>query len=89
MILSKGDALEVSHVLPSRRGSRRGPAAKTGGSGTTLQDAERVHILKVLEQCGWRVGGQNGAADRLGLKRSTLQSRMKKLRIRRPTSKSG
>ncbi len=48
-----------------------------------LEDAERRHILSVLKQTGWRVSGQGGAAKILGLKRTTLQSKMKKLGIRR------
>ena len=51
-----------------------------------LADVERAHILQILEACGWRVSGQNGAALRLGLKPSTLESRMSKLGIHRPTS---
>lgn len=51
-----------------------------------LKDVERAHILSVLEACGWRVSGQKGAAVRLGLKPSTLESRMSKLGIHRPTS---
>jgi formate hydrogenlyase transcriptional activator len=50
----------------------------------TLADAERQHILSTLETCGWRVSGPEGAAARLGLKRSTLQFRMKKLGIEPP-----
>jgi formate hydrogenlyase transcriptional activator len=48
-----------------------------------LEDAERRLILGVLEQTGWRLGGKGGAADILGLKRTTLQSKMKKLGIER------
>ena len=50
-----------------------------------LEDAERKHISGVLQQTGWRVSGQGGAAEILGLKRTTLQSKMKKLDIRRPS----
>jgi transcriptional regulator with GAF, ATPase, and Fis domain len=46
-----------------------------------LDDAERDHIVRVLGECGWRVKGAGSAADRLGLKPSTLRSRMKKLGI--------
>jgi formate hydrogenlyase transcriptional activator len=53
-------------------------------SGSTLADAERQHILGVLRETGWVVGGPKGAAARLGLKRSTLQKKMKKLGIFRP-----
>ena len=49
-----------------------------------LEDAERRHILSVLERTGWRVAGKGGAAEILGLNRSTLLSKMKKLGIRRP-----
>jgi formate hydrogenlyase transcriptional activator len=54
------------------------------GSEDTLAEAERKHILKVLEDTGWVLGGPKGAAVRLGLKRSTLQFRMRKLGISRP-----
>jgi len=49
-----------------------------------LRDLERAHILRVLEQTGWRVQGKGGAAELLGLKRTTLQARMTKLGILRP-----
>jgi formate hydrogenlyase transcriptional activator len=51
-----------------------------------LEDMERRHIVSVLERNGWRVGGKGGAAEVLGLKRSTLYSKMKKLGINRPNS---
>jgi PAS domain S-box-containing protein len=52
----------------------------------TLEEVERRHILGVLEKTGWRVTGPNGAAAILGMKRTTLQSRMKRLGIQRPTA---
>lgn len=51
-----------------------------------LEDVECEHILHVLEISGWRIRGQGGAAEILGLKPSTLESRMTKLGIRRPSS---
>jgi formate hydrogenlyase transcriptional activator len=51
-----------------------------------LEDVERMHILDVLQTTRWRLTGHGGAAEKLGLKRTTLQSRMKKLGIKRPTS---
>jgi formate hydrogenlyase transcriptional activator len=51
---------------------------------STLEDAERQHILRALRQTAWRVAGAKGAAGILGLKRTTLQARMRKLGIRRP-----
>jgi formate hydrogenlyase transcriptional activator len=47
----------------------------------TLADADREHILETLKQTGWMIGGQDGAANRLGLPRTTLISRMRKLGI--------
>jgi transcriptional regulator with GAF, ATPase, and Fis domain len=46
-----------------------------------LEDVERDHILKVLKKTNWRISGKEGAAELLGMKRTTLQSRMKKLGI--------
>jgi formate hydrogenlyase transcriptional activator len=50
----------------------------------TLEDVERQHIVSVLEETGWRISGERGAARILGLKRTTLEARMKKLEILRP-----
>jgi len=50
----------------------------------SLQDAERDHIIKVLEECNWKINGKNAAAERLNLPPSTLRSKMKKLSIERP-----
>ena len=50
----------------------------------TLEDIEREYILRVLEQVQWKVGGKNSAAEILGLDRSTLRARMRKLNIRKP-----
>jgi formate hydrogenlyase transcriptional activator len=49
----------------------------------TLESAERKHILRVLRECGGLISGPRGAAAKLGLKRTTLQSKMRKLRISR------
>jgi formate hydrogenlyase transcriptional activator len=54
------------------------------GDSTTLADAEREHILRTLREARWVLGGPNGAPARLGMKRSPLQWRMKKLGISRP-----
>jgi transcriptional regulator with GAF, ATPase, and Fis domain len=50
----------------------------------TLDEAQRSHILEVLEAVGWRVSGSGGAAEVLGVKPTTLESRMKRLGIARP-----
>jgi formate hydrogenlyase transcriptional activator len=82
VILSPGPTLQVPlgelQPAPEQPG---GPAATAPG---TLADAEREHILNVLRETGWALGGPTGAAARLGMKRTTLQSRMKKLGISRP-----
>jgi formate hydrogenlyase transcriptional activator len=51
---------------------------------TKLVDVERDHVRAVVESCGWRIRGIDGAAERLGLKPTTLETRMAKLGIRRP-----
>jgi formate hydrogenlyase transcriptional activator len=51
---------------------------------STLVEADRQHILRALRQTGWRIAGPKGAAALLGMKRTTLQARMRKLGIRRP-----
>lgn len=55
----------------------------TQSAATTLEQAEREHILKALGDTGWVIGGSSGAAARLGMKRTTLQSKMQKLGISR------
>ncbi|MEE4265823.1 MAG: helix-turn-helix domain-containing protein, partial [Desulfobacteraceae bacterium] len=50
----------------------------------TLNEVERDYIVRVLEQTHWKVSGQNGAAEILGLDRSTLRARMRKLGIHQP-----
>jgi len=77
VILSQGSQFELGDwfVKPSQ------------GAGPTriesLEDVERQHILSTLEATGWIVSGENGAAQILGLKRTTLDARMKKLGISR------
>jgi formate hydrogenlyase transcriptional activator len=77
VILSRGSTLQIP------LSELQSPAATVGGNGTTLEAAEREHIGRVLEEARWVVGGPSGAAARLGMKRTTLQSRMRKLNIMR------
>jgi formate hydrogenlyase transcriptional activator len=78
MILSNGPTLRVPlndlHTVPAPA-----PAGKI----ETLEETERRHILDALDGSDWVISGPNGAAGKLGLKRSTLQARMEKLGIRR------
>jgi formate hydrogenlyase transcriptional activator len=53
---------------------------------TGLEEVERDHIVRVLEASNWIVGGRNGAAERLGMARTSLLYKMRKLRISRPVS---
>jgi len=85
MILSPGAVLELGNWFPGQHIST-GIASQTDEkSGETIEEVERAHIQKVLAACDWKVRGKGGAAEHLGLKRTTLQSRMKKLGIQRPT----
>jgi formate hydrogenlyase transcriptional activator len=58
--------------------------SSSSSSISTLEEAERQHILRALKQTQWRIAGPKGAATLLGMKRTTLQARMRKLGIRRP-----
>ncbi len=75
MILASGTTLHIDQFSPS-------PMPE--GGKITLGEVEKNHILQTLEGAGWRISGRNGAAGVLGLKESTLRSRMQKLGIRRP-----
>jgi formate hydrogenlyase transcriptional activator len=75
MILAEGSKLRVE--LPRVAGTA---AARP----ITMTELEQSHIIDVLEKTGWKVSGSGGAADILGLKPTTLESRMKKLGISRP-----
>src|SRR5262245_14532359 len=77
VVLTQGSELEVS--LSELKSSA--PAIPVNIS--TLEDAEREHIARALDETNWVIGGPNGAAARLGMKRTTLQSKMQKLGISR------
>jgi len=80
VILSQGPRLAVPvGELTSRR-----PPASRHDSESTLEGVGRAHILRVLEETNWILGGPRGAAARLGTKRTTLHSLMKRLGIVRP-----
>jgi formate hydrogenlyase transcriptional activator len=69
------------YISPSDLKSPDGSSAEAV---VTLAEAEREHILSILRQTNWVIGGAHGAAARLGMKRTTLQSKMRKLGIERP-----
>lgn len=74
MILAAGDTLHVE--LPSASQSTPSPRM-------TLMEVERAHILRVLQETGWRIRGPHGAAEILGTKPTTLEARMARLGIKR------
>jgi formate hydrogenlyase transcriptional activator len=89
VLLSPGKELRipVSELVSSGVALTSGRAARAEPAGahlSTLEEVERQHILRVLRETSWRVAGGNGAAALLGMKRTTLQARMRKLGIRRP-----
>jgi formate hydrogenlyase transcriptional activator len=80
VILSRGSSLEI----PLTELKHSNKASNHANGSTTLEAVERDHILRVLGELNWVIGGPNGAAARLGLNRTTLNHRMRKLGINRP-----
>ncbi len=77
VILTHGSCLALGSWFEEARPDV--PASPLG----TLEEVERAHIVKALEAADWRSSGKDGAAELLGLKYTTLQSRMQKLGITR------
>jgi transcriptional regulator with GAF, ATPase, and Fis domain len=75
VLFSPGSVLRLPLELKQTVTKRSEKAART------LADADREHILETLEQANWAIGGQDGAANRLGLPRTTLIYKMRKLGI--------
>jgi formate hydrogenlyase transcriptional activator len=82
VILSRGPELEVP--LSEFKRQTKATLADFRRSLSTLEEAEREHILRALKETNWILGGPTGAAYKLGMKRTTLQSKMRKLGIARP-----
>jgi formate hydrogenlyase transcriptional activator len=80
VILTRGSVLEVP--LGELKQSAR--AAVDNNNSSTLEAVEREHILRILKDANWVIAGATGAAARLGLNRTTLNNRMRKLGITRP-----
>jgi transcriptional regulator with GAF, ATPase, and Fis domain len=78
LIAMTGPTLRLLEALTPEMGD--GPS---GAATNLMVDVERAHILKMLHASGWRIEGPRGAAMELGLKASTLRSRMRKLGVRR------
>ncbi len=86
MILSPGTTLKLDNWFPGHAGFTDISSQADERKSETIEEVERAHIEKVLQACDWKIRGSDGAAEHLGLKRTTLQSRMKKLGIERPTT---
>ena len=85
VILTQGRKLHVP-IAELRLTDKPARSLSTAPSAAiaTLRDTEREQILRVLRETKWVIGGADGAAARLGLKRTTLTSKMKKLGLSRP-----
>ena len=79
VIITRGPTLELGEWPPVASQGGQDPGS------LSLEDVERNHIVQVLTRTQWQVSGEHGAAAILGMKRTTLESRMKKLGIRRPS----
>jgi formate hydrogenlyase transcriptional activator len=77
MINTRSEELSIELPRPVRAGDK---------PSDLLADVEKEHVRKVLEITGWRIRGANGAADRLGLRPTTLETRMAKLGLSRRTA---
>jgi PAS domain S-box-containing protein len=82
--MSLRDILPLEDLPPIRENSSAAPKLRTERD---LRDLERETVIRALEQAGWKVAGEKGAARALGLAPSTLSSRMKALQIERPSIK--
>ncbi len=79
VILSPGPRL----MMPLEHLARRSTALAQDASASTLELVKRAHVVRILEETNWTIGGPRGAATRLGMKRTTLQSFMKRHAIAR------
>ena len=77
VVVSEGPEIEIDESLLRLNVSSKSQASDT------LEDVERTHILRILEQTGWVIDGKQGAAFLLGMNPNTLRSRMQKLGIKR------
>jgi len=95
-LVERGVILSRDGVLPNPLHKKRPELmipsphrTRTFHSSMTLEDSDRTLIVETLEQAGWVVGGPRGAAAKLGLKRTTLLAKMRRLGISRPIAQNG
>jgi transcriptional regulator with GAF, ATPase, and Fis domain len=87
IITSRSGRLDLERVLPASDPAPQGGAPHASGeilSERQMRQLEKDNIVTALERSGWRISGDGGAAQLLGLSPSTLKSRMKALDVRRP-----
>ncbi len=87
-LIERAVILSNDGILPNPLPASETPGVVVSPGITTLKDSERTLILHTLDSLGWVIGGPKGAATKLGLKRTTLIHKMKKLGISRPRSQS-
>lgn len=78
VITCSNGKIEIDNLTKSNTGNNNSTIVR-------LEDIERNHIIKILEQTSWKVSGEGGAAEILDINRSTLVSRMRKLNIKKPS----
>jgi transcriptional regulator with GAF, ATPase, and Fis domain len=90
IIHSTGSRVDLNRAMPETSVPSTPPLEEIGDGGETrilnakeLEAIERANIARALAACGWKISGENGAARRLGLPPSTLNSRLKSLGIQR------
>jgi transcriptional regulator with GAF, ATPase, and Fis domain len=91
VITARGGCLDLERALPDVEAraepastADRGAVAPPILTAREMEELERENLRRALDACGWKVSGSDGAAERLGLKPTTMSSRMKALDLRRP-----
>ena len=84
VLSSDGDTLKLEWFFEDGKENTETNGAAHNQNNMTLFAVEKEHIQKTLEECNWKINGDNGAAERLEMHPNTLRSKMKKLNIARP-----
>ena len=84
IISSEGDTIKLDDNQLKSSLSMHINGDPVTSSITKLSDSQKSHIINVLDDCDWKINGEEGAANKLGMPPSTLRSKMKKLNIKRP-----
>lgn len=84
VISSKGETIKINGLLDTMASEEKIEKGSKSPEQNRMSEIEKAHIIKILNQCNWRIHGENGAAEILDINPSTLRSRMKKLDIQNP-----